>query len=110
MAIDRSWTNVKWTAPDGRARTGTILVDEGTPKSSPLRIWVTSSGDLVPPPLTVASIGQLSDVAAISAVLGVIIALSVSWGLARYLIGRQRMAAWDAEWAAIEPRWNRQRW
>jgi hypothetical protein len=110
MAIDQSWINVKWTVPDGRARTGTILVDDGTPKSSPLRIWVTTPGDLVPPPLTVAAIGQLADVAAASAVLGVIVTFAISWALVRYLIGRRRLAAWDAGWAAIEPHWNRQSW
>jgi hypothetical protein len=28
----------------------------------------------------------------------------------RRALNRQRMAAWDAGWAAVEPRWNRQRW
>jgi hypothetical protein len=30
-------------------------------------------------------------------------------GLARRLLDRRRMSAWDAEWRAVEPLWTRHR-
>jgi hypothetical protein len=33
--------------------------------------------------------------------------LVVAGQLAHYLLGRRRLAAWEAEWRAIEPQWSR---
>jgi hypothetical protein len=30
--------------------------------------------------------------------------------LACGLLGRRRLAAWDADWRATEPQWTRRRW
>ena len=104
-----SSVKVGWTAPDGRARTGQILVDDGTREGSALPVWVTPSGDVAPTPLTVGEIAEITDITAISAALAVIAAFATSWALLKYLFRRRRMAAWEAEWAAFESR-NRQRW
>jgi hypothetical protein len=40
-------------------------------------------------------------------VLGLI--LLCTGQLAHYLLGRRRLAAWDAEWRATGPQWSRQR-
>jgi hypothetical protein len=31
-------------------------------------------------------------------------------GTYAHALSRRRMAAWEAEWAAVEPRWNPQHW
>lgn len=107
--ITQTWVSAEWTAPDGRQRTGQIQVPHSTPEGSPKRIWVTGSGDLAAPPLPETEMGGLADRAAFGAVMVVIFLFLIAGSVIRNVINRQRMAAWDAEWAATEPRWNHQR-
>jgi len=106
----QSWTSATWTAPNGQRRTGRVQVDEGTLKGSAERIWVTWSGDQAPPPLPAQEVSHLAVAAAIGAGLGLAVFLFIAARATRRVLNRRRMAAWDAEWTAVEPRWNRQRW
>jgi hypothetical protein len=108
--ITTVWVNAAWTAPDGRVRTGQIQVSTGTAKGAPTRIWVTGSGDVVSAPLRAGQIPRLADLAATVTVLVLIVVFASLGILIRFAFNRRRLAAWDDEWAAIEPRWNRQRW
>jgi hypothetical protein len=49
-----------------------------------------------------------------AAAAGALVALAAAWGTAavatRQLFNRRRMAAWEADWLATAPAWNRQRW
>lgn len=106
----RSWVSATWAAPDGRQRTGQLLVDDGTPRGSAERIWVTRSGDTAPPPLPASEFSQLADLAAVIA--GMMLAallLTVRMIISRVL-NRERMAAWETGWEDAERRWNHQRW
>jgi hypothetical protein len=107
--ITQTWVSAKWTAPDGRQRTGQIRVPDSTPEGSPERICVTGNGDVAAPPLPMTEIGGLADRAAFGAIMVVIFLFLTARSVIRRVINRQRMAAWDAEWAATEPRWNQQR-
>jgi len=109
-AYSQSWAYAKWTAPDGRQRTGQIQVDDDTPEGTVQRIWVTTSGDRVPPPLSASESAQLADLAAGGACLGLAIFLLIAVTTTRKALNRRRMATWGAEWAAVEPGWNRQHW
>jgi hypothetical protein len=102
--------NARWTAPDGQRRTGQIMVQDGTPTGETVKIWVTDDGTVAPPPLPQQEIVRLADLAAAGAVIVLAGALIAAWAAARRALDRQRMAAWEAEWAAAEPRWNRQSW
>ena len=42
----------------------------------------------------------------IGTVMALIFSFLIAWGLTRHVINRHHMAVWDAEWAAIEPRWG----
>lgn len=108
--IETSWVTATWTAPEGTPRTAQIQVDAGLPRGSRQRIWVTSSGDPTAPPLPASQISQLGELAAMVGLL-VVIAVFLSIAIVlRLAFRRRRSAAIDAEWAAAEPRWNRQRW
>jgi hypothetical protein len=109
-SLATAWVDARWTAPDGRQRTGQVQVANGTPKGSREKIWVTGSGDMAPPPLPASELSQMADCAAAGAGIGLAILVLIARTVLRRALNRQRMAAWDAGWAAVEPRWNRQRW
>jgi hypothetical protein len=109
-ALAVSWISAGWAAPDGRPRTGLVKVATGTPKGSPERIWVTGSGDMAPPPLQVPELAEMADCAAAGAGVGLAVLFLVTRTTMRRALSRHRMAAWEAEWAAVEPRWSPQHW
>jgi hypothetical protein len=109
-ALAVSWVDGRWTAPDGRQRTGQVQAASGTPKGSRETIWVTGSGDMAPPPLPASELSQMAECAAAGAGIGLVVLLLIARAVMRHALNRRRMAAWDAGWAAVEPRWNHQRW
>jgi hypothetical protein len=106
--ITQTWVSAKWTAPDGRQRTGPIQVPDSTQKGSSERIWVAGNGD-VAAPLPMTEIARLADRTAFGAIMVLICLFLITGSVIRHVINRQHMAAWDAEWAVTEPRWSRQR-
>ena len=97
---------VRWTAPDGHARTGETPVPTGTRAGATVPVWVTNSGQLASPPLLDSQVAGTADLAATGgvALLGFVI---VNVGLAtRRVLNKRRMAAWEAEWRAVEPHWT----
>ena len=109
-ALAVSWVSARWAGPDGRPRTGLVKVATGTPKGSHEKIWVTGPGDLAPPPLQAPELAEMADCAAAGAGLGLAVLFLVAITTMRHALSRRRMAAWEAEWAAVEPRWNPQHW
>ncbi|MFF8729260.1 hypothetical protein ACF073_22570 [Streptomyces sp. NPDC015171] len=97
---------VRWTAPDGSARTGTALVGGGLRTGSRVVVWQDDHGRLAPaePPDPVEGAVE-------AGLFGAAAALSVAapaYGvraLGRLWLDRRRMARWAREWDAVEPRW-----
>lgn len=108
--LDTSWVNARWTAPDGKRQTGQIQVDDSTGRGSRERIWVTASGRLVAPPLPAGQVSELADWAELISSLVVIAVFLTIAAMLKIALNRRSSALIEAEWAAIEPRWNRQRW
>lgn len=99
----------RWTAPDGKTRTGLVAYPGGGSKGSTVMIWVTRDGQLSDPPMQPAQImGRvvLAEAGAVTAV-GVTL-LTIAW-LIRWALDKRRMAVWDAEWLANGPRWSPKR-
>ena len=95
-----------WTAPDGDRRTGAVTALPGQRAGSTVLVWADAAGRLTGPPLTLA---QVRDQAVMVAAVAVMVLGLVLWcagELAHYLLGRRRLAAWDAEWRAIGPQWT----
>ena len=99
----------RWTAADGTRRTSTIPAQPREPAGSTVMVWADAAGGLTGPPLQPGQVRGQAGLAAILApvVLGLI--LLCARQLARHLLGRRRLAAWDAEWRAIGPQWTSQR-
>jgi hypothetical protein len=97
----------RWTAPDGRTRTGWIPVRANVAAGRMVRLWVNSAGS---PSGTARNRGAMvaDEVGAAviaSSGLGVAV-LCLAWA-GRFVLNRRRLAGWQAGWAAVGPQWTR---
>jgi hypothetical protein len=106
-ASELAWAQARWTAPDGRHRTGEVPAPVGSRAGRQLIIWVNNPGQLVYPPIGEGQIASrvIAVVALTPAILAVIL-LAVGW-LIRRLLDRRRISGWASEWSAVEPLWTR---
>ena len=100
----------RWTAPDGTRHTGTVLASPGTKAGRTVVVWVDMAGRLTGgPPL------QLSQVRGQAALVTILTPLAARFILlcagvsAHAVLGRRRLAAWDADWQVTEPQWTKGR-
>jgi hypothetical protein len=97
----------RWTAPDGKAATGVIPVPLGSPAGTRVPVWVTLDGTLAAPPVQESQVSNLQMLGQMAGAVALVMALLVSWGLARHELDRRRYAAWDADWQATDHRGTR---
>jgi hypothetical protein len=96
----------RWTAPDGVPRTGEIYVPAGAKAGSTVLVWADGSGRLTEMPLRPGDVAEEIALAAsltTVAVAGLLVAIGL---LARWVLDRRRLAAWDARWKATGPQWT----
>ncbi|GAA3959277.1 hypothetical protein GCM10022384_10110 [Streptomyces marokkonensis] len=98
---------VRFTGPDGRARTGKTDVEPGLPADSTVLVWVDRAGRITEPPLTAEQIRSRAVGWAILAFLGVVLAGLAAHAVTGFVLRRRNLAGWDAAWAATAPRWSR---
>ena len=105
-SVQTTWAQARWTAPNGTARSGQVLVMVGAAAGSTVRIWVSASGAATDPPAGAKDV--MAEVAVTVLVTGttLILVLLGAEALACRSLDRRRSAAWDAEWRAIGPRWS----
>jgi hypothetical protein len=97
----------RWTAPDGRARTGRIPVSTRLAVGQTVPLWVDAAGSPTGSPLNHRQVvaDEATTAAAASAALGIILLCLA--GAGRRVLDRRRLAAWEAAWAAVGPQWTR---
>jgi hypothetical protein len=101
----------RWAAPGGRARTGAVSAPPGARAGSTVPVWADGSGQLAKaPPRRLSQVNDQAVLAAVAAVVALGYLLPCLGLLACGVLGRRRLAAWDADWRATEPRWTRRRW
>ena len=105
-----TWVPAKWTAPDGRARTGEIDVTTGLAKGQRIPIWVDPAGLPTGPPLTHRAVVARTVIAAVIAPVVLAIVLGFLSGVGRWVIDRRRLAGWDSAWASVGPQWTKRFW
>ena len=105
-SVQTTWAPARWTAPNGTARSGQVLVMAGAAAGSTVQIWVTASGAATDPPAGTKDV--MAEVAVTVLITGttLILMLLGAEALACRSLDRRRSAAWDAEWRAIGPRWS----
>ena len=96
----------RWTAPDGTARRGYVVVPAGTRAGGTVRIWVDRAGWQTGPPLRPDQVTGQTVLAMVIAplMLGALVVCAGALGL--QAVDRRRLAAWDAEWQTTGPRWT----
>jgi hypothetical protein len=93
----------RWTAPDGRMRTGRIPVSLGLAVGRTVLLWVNAAGSPVGPPL------KHQAVLAREAAAAVFVPVALGWVLlclaeaGRWVLDRRRLADWETAWAATGP-------
>ena len=96
----------RWTAPDGAARRGYVVAPTGARAGRTVLIWVNPAGQLTGPPLRPDQITGQTVLAMVVAPFTLGSLLLCVAALAIQAVDRRRLAAWDAEWRAIGPRWS----
>ena len=87
-------------------RTGEVLVLSGAPAGSTVMVWTNQAGQLTDPPLQHSQVTGRMYLSEGLAVAALAVALITVGAVARWALDRRRLAAWDAEWLATEPRWS----
>lgn len=101
------WGEVRWTAPDGTARTGRTRVASDSAVGAAVTVWTDPAGRLVTQPPTVNQARTRS--LAIGGLVG-LSAAAVPFACGRLLrdrLERRRLKQWDVEWARFDPLWGR---
>jgi hypothetical protein len=105
-SVQTAWVPARWQPPGQPPRTGEVLAVPGARKGSTVRTWIDPSGAVADPPLDHRVIA--GDVwMAVTATLLVSGALLLAAAvLARRLLDRRRLRAWEAEWRTSGPLWS----
>ncbi len=99
-----------WTAPDGTRHTGAIPAAPGTRAGHVVMVWVDAAGRLTGhPPLQLPQVRSQAALATALTPLAVGFILLCAGLLAHAVLGRRRLAAWDADWQVTEPQWTKSR-
>jgi hypothetical protein len=101
-----AWVPARWTAPDGRSRTGDVLAPVGARKDSTVSTYVDASGNFTdPPPGRGEVIGNVFMTVTLVG-LSLLAILLAAGAVSHQLLERRRLKAWDTEWRAVAPRWT----
>jgi len=99
----------RWRAPDGRRRTGPVPAPPGARAGNTVAVWVDTAGRPTGPPVELSQVWGTAALAALLACSAVGCVVLGAGLLARSVLGRRRLAAWDADWRATEPQWTGRR-
>jgi hypothetical protein len=102
-----SWDSARWTAPDGRTRTGDIPVSLALAAGQVVPLWVDQAGSPTGPPVSHRAVVAREVGAAAFAALTLGILLLCLAGAARWILERRRLADWETAWTTIGPQWTR---
>jgi hypothetical protein len=104
-----SFANVpaRWTAPDGAERTGKVSAKLGTKSGESVQVWLDEAGNPIAEPMKLAEAKVAGIVTAMSIWGCAVTGLLVLYLLARFGLNKYRSAAWEREWARVEPAWTR---
>jgi hypothetical protein len=106
--LDAAFPRARWTAPDGRSRTGTVGTGLDARAGQPVWIWVNRAGAQEPGPLSGADVRDQVMFSILVAVTALSVLLGAGAVAVRVLADRRRMTGWQRDWEASGPLWSRQ--
>jgi hypothetical protein len=83
-----------------------VTASPGAGAGRTVRVWVDADGRLTGPPRQPSQVRGQVAMAMLIAPIGVCLVLLCAGQLAHSVLGRCRLAAWDADWRATEPQWT----
>ncbi len=101
-----SMAKARWTAPDGAVVTGLVPVRVGTRVGARLSVWTTREGQPAEQPLNDSQVASATVFGAVTGAAALAAVLALAGILVRWRLTRRRLADWDADWQATEPRWT----
>jgi hypothetical protein len=105
--VGYSRVRARWTAPDGRMRTGQILVSTGLAAGRTVPLWVDAAGSPAgPPPTHRTTIATKATAAVVAAAALGIVLLSLARA-GQWVLDRRRLADWGVTWASVGPQWTK---
>ena len=108
-SVQLTYVLARWQPPGQPPRSGPVLAPAGAPAGSTVAVWIDVSGAVASPPPDHREIVGDVCIAAIIASMVAILLLLESNALARRVLDRRRLNAWDAEWRATGPLWSGRR-
>ncbi|MFF1273240.1 hypothetical protein ACFVZC_07500 [Streptomyces marokkonensis] len=101
------WAKVRWTAPDGTARTGRAEVEPGSRAGTEATVWNDTAGRLVSAPPEGAEAGFQIVMAGVTVAVATGGLVLLGGWLVRSRLQWRRLAEWEAEWRRVEPSWRK---
>ena len=102
-SVQYTWVLARWQPPGRPARSGEVLVPAGSRQGSTVPTWINASGAVTnPPPQHREIVGDVCVAVAATCLLSLLVLLG-SATLARRILDRWRLDAWEAEWRASGP-------
>lgn len=108
-SVQTAWVPARWQPPGQPYRTGEVLAVAGARKGNTVRTWIDRSGVVTDPPLNHRVIAGDVWMAVTATLLVSGLLLLGAAGLARRMLDRRRLSAWEAEWRTSGPLWSRHR-
>lgn len=108
-SVQMTYALARWQLPGQSPRSGQILAPVGTRAGGTVTVWIDASGAVTSPPPDHRDIAGDVTIAAMVAGLVTSLLVLASNALARRVLDRGRLRAWDAEWRATGPLWTGRR-
>jgi hypothetical protein len=99
----------RWTGPDGTPHHGEIDPDAAGPAGTVVTVWTDAAGNPVAAPPGADSADADGLAGGTLTLVGLAGLLVGAWLPLRRALDRRRLASWDVQWRAVEPRWSGRR-
>jgi hypothetical protein len=96
----------EWRTQARTIRTGTIDVPTGARAGATVPVWLDYAGRATDPPLTIDQAYWRGVLTVIMLLIGTFTLLAIGARTVHWMLDRRRLAEWEADWQAVEPRWT----